>query len=535
MRKQGRLKTLSCLGVLVLAISMLVGGITPYAVAENESAEPQSITFPLEETLTLTAYISVPSSYTTVMQTLNDNKVFQEMEKMTNIHLEFITTELSVLLASDSLPDMFFEFRDYPGGSEKAVQDGILVDLRDYMQYAPNYSAIMETYPEIARELVTDSGMITGLGTIQLGDEVPWYGLAVNKTLLDELGLEIPETIDEWYIALTAMKNAGVEYPLNPSGWSWNTGFNYGIFTGAYGTIYDFYNENGVAKYGPIEAAFKEFLVTMNKWYSEGLIHPDFITPDGNVKNAQVLSRQMGALPYTYNLGEISDLENGVEMVGAPYPSLVKGETVHLRNYNFHNKLIDSIAVSTVNEHIPETLAWADLAFSKEGYLLYNYGVEGESWEWEDGAPSVLEQTMMPAELASLDKHPVLNYPAVDPAYASYDETELKVLYTIHPTYGFLRTPYNHFNEDLVECAMVWAQASDDWCMPLISQTAAEANTNSAIMSDVQTFVDETVIQFILGTKDLSEFDDFVAQVKDMGIDTVIANKQAALDRYMAR
>ena len=44
-------------------------------------------------------------------------------------------------------------------------------------------------------------------------------GPMIRKDLLEELDLEVPETIDEWHDVLTALKENGVDVPL-----SWNFG-----------------------------------------------------------------------------------------------------------------------------------------------------------------------------------------------------------------------------------------------------------------------------------------------------------------------
>jgi putative aldouronate transport system substrate-binding protein len=54
-------------------------------------------------------------------------------------------------------------------------------------------------------------------------------------------------------------------------------------------------------------------------------------------------------------------------------------------------------------------------------------------------------------------------------------------------------------------------------------------------MGDIQTFVSESVLAFINGTKSFDEYDAFIQQVKDMGVEEAVQIKQAALDRYNAR
>ena len=54
-------------------------------------------------------------------------------------------------------------------------------------------------------------------------------------------------------------------------------------------------------------------------------------------------------------------------------------------------------------------------------------------------------------------------------------------------------------------------------------------------MSDITTYNDEMFMKFILGAEPIENFDKYVAQVKKLGIDKVVAIYQAAYDRYRKR
>lgn len=54
------------------------------------------------------------------------------------------------------------------------------------------------------------------------------------------------------------------------------------------------------------------------------------------------------------------------------------------------------------------------------------------------------------------------------------------------------------------------------------------------IFSNIDTYMDETVSKFVVGDLSLNQFDSFVQQLKDMGIEDCIAIEQAAYDRYLA-
>ena len=51
---------------------------------------------------------------------------------------------------------------------------------------------------------------------------------------------------------------------------------------------------------------------------------------------------------------------------------------------------------------------------------------------------------------------------------------------------------------------------------------------------DISTYVAEKTLRVILGEEDTSDWDEYVANIKTMGIDTCI-QQQAAPDRYLAK
>lgn len=68
-----------------------------------------------------------------------------------------------------------------------------------------------------------------------------------------------------------------------------------------------------------------------------------------------------------------------------------------------------------------------------------------------------------------------------------------------------------------------------------ISLTSDESAEASALQSDIYTYVSEAIPKFILGDLDIeADWDEFVSNVKSMGIEDVIDIYQGALDRYNA-
>ncbi len=57
----------------------------------------------------------------------------------------------------------------------------------------------------------------------------------------------------------------------------------------------------------------------------------------------------------------------------------------------------------------------------------------------------------------------------------------------------------------------------------------------SKIMTDVTTIVNEKTSQFITGVISMDEYDDFIAQLKQMNVDRAVEIVQTVYDRFQAR
>lgn len=488
----------------------------------------------------------------TYIKSLDENIVYQELEKITGIKIKFITPaagqedeSFNLMIASGEYPDLIAN-RGYKGGGIKAVKDGVYLKLNDLIeQYAPNYTAVMAIKPDIARQTKEDDSTIWSFKSIQIDDEPSWAGPVIRKDYLDKLGLQMPETIDEWHTVLTAFKEKlNIETPmLLPLGRFYAAD----VFTGTFGSSTgEFLNKDGTVVYGPIEPGFKDFLSLMNKWYKEGLIDKDFATRDDKSLDAQMTSGKAGACATTF-YGSFSAYdqagkatEPAFNLVPAAYPVINKGDDVskvlHIGNKNWNSKGCD-LAVSTKCKNVEAAVRWIDYRYSADGYMLFNYGVEGVSYNWVNGPvefkygssffhPELQEKikTMHP-EYTDL----VLNNPdGVDTNTAS-DKYK-------GPYVAQLRNPLSFALSDAVYEAMdIWSKPGKDYILPPLSVTDSEAQVESDYMSQITTYKDEMMMKFIMGVEPLSNFDKYVTQIKGLNIDEVIKARQNQLNRFLGR
>ena len=120
--------------------------------------------------------------------------------------------------------------------------------------------------------------------------------MIIRKDWLNELGLAIPTTIDEWYTVLKAFKEKkGATAPLTIQKGDLRNDFAnaFGFFAPTMGN--GFYVDRGKVKYGWTEPGFKSFYATMNKWFKEGLLDPNFSTVSSSTIDANIASGKSGA------------------------------------------------------------------------------------------------------------------------------------------------------------------------------------------------------------------------------------------------
>ncbi|MFS6554331.1 hypothetical protein VPJ68_02290, partial [Parabacteroides distasonis] len=98
-------------------------------------------------------------------------------------------------------------------------RNGILIPLNDLIaEHAPNIQALFKKYPALEAMCTSSDGNIYALAGWwgDINDYVPDY-LYIRQDWLDNLGLEMPHTIDELYDVLTAFKEQDANGNGDPS------------------------------------------------------------------------------------------------------------------------------------------------------------------------------------------------------------------------------------------------------------------------------------------------------------------------------
>ena len=497
--------------------------------AESSQAGEMLPVYPVKTTEKLTYLLFLSGSVTSHFTNLSETPYAKELQKRTGIEVEYInptdTDQFNVMVASGDLPDLISWSWEtyYPGGATKALSDGVIKPLNDYMKdYAPNYSAYLAANEDINKGVKTSEGQYLYFPAVDAGNAM--YGPLLRKDWLDDLGLKVPETVDEWYEVLKAFKDKkGAIAPFTN-----HSPKDYAFIVGAYGVKGNFFLQDGKVKYGPAEENYKSYLQTLIKFYNEGLIDKDIATVDGKLKAARITSGQSGAtMGYpssfiTYTAGGI-EKDPKFSLAPAPYPVLNKGEKPQFANVSLPYILAtQGVAISTKCKNPELACRLMDYNYSEEGQLLSNFGIEGETYTVEaDGTFKFTDKVLKNPDGWSM--FDMLGAYAL--SYASGP-------YVRHPalTKAQLTLPIQY------EASQIWSDTDAlKHEVPPIRPNAIETELMNRIMADVRVYQDEMFLKFLFGDESIDNFSKYIEQMKALGIDRVLEIQQQAYDVYLTK
>ena len=515
--------------IIILIVLVATAMVLPAGGVQQATAPDQR---------TISVYDGLWENIATLVSDLNGTPLYTELERRTGITVEWVHPPaggdaefFNLMVAADDLPDAIYRnwATGYPGGPQKALDDRIIIPLNDVIERsAPNFAALMDRNPDWDRGARTDAGtqymfpFIRGHGSLLV-----FFGPALRADWLEELNLEVPVTLDDWENVLTAMraKTGGLGpltmTSLTSGGRNVNTGPGW---VSAFGLRMGFFRDNNVVKYGQYEPAYRDFLELFNRWYTNGLLDAEFITNDMAAFNAKVLNDRAGAfLGYTgSNIGVYLDAKRddpNFDLVAAPYPVINRGETPFSGQRDF--PLPGNGLVITTAARNPELVAeWADYAYGEEGHMLFNFGIEGESYNMIDGFPQYSDI--------------IMNNP--DWGVANGLGMYTRAVYS-GPIVQDERYIVQYLGRDQQRDALdKWFRTdAENNIMPPVTPTPEESQRLSAIMTEVSTYANEMFVRFIVGDEPLANFDQYRQQLRRMGVEEAIAIQQAALDRFNAR
>ena len=501
---------------------------------EGDTAEPGEFKLPIvDEPVTLTYFNADDTNAAIITNDWNDNEFYQEMERRTGVHLDFETvssadyqTNFNLMIASGKLADLIYVGASYYAeGVDAAIDDGYFLDLTDKVEeYMPNYNAIRTS--DIQYELLstTDSGRLGAVYELRQSKQGPWLGLWIRQDWLDDLGLDTPVTFDDYHEVLTAFKEEkGATAPLILN-WSGSDG-EFGTMSGGLNVLNSWQlDETGKVNFGPYMDAWKEYVTIMHQWYEEGLIDPDFMATDERTADmAKVVTGASGLFAALYTMPsvyEASSEDPNMNLAPVNPPVKNEGDEIHIRLRDSYTS--GNTAISADCENWEVALRYLDYLYTEEGALLANYGVEGDTFEFDENGDPVYTDKIVNNENGWTMTQTMASYLCPSAGIANWSDW----------TRELAGVP-----EKDQACYDVWSEADDTWRLPSsVTLTQDESTERAALYADISTIVKEQTAQFISGALDIeSNWDAYIASLESSGIERAIEITQAAYDRYLGR
>lgn len=528
----------------VLLVSACGGNAPEPAPPSGNSNTPAPQENGQEETevgypASLTYWAPLNANVSATLKHYGEMAAYKELESVTGTKVTFQhptagqdKDQFNLMIASGKLPDVIeYNWATVNKGADVLIKEKSIIRLNELIeQHAPNLNKLLSENPEYRKMITTDEGNIYAFPFIRGDDYLLTYGgIAIRTDWLEKLGLPMPQTIDDYYKVYKAFKtedpNGNGEPDEIPLLINFTNGSHAYYFLHAWGISDGFYQENGQVKFGAIEPAFQEFVAVMHQWYEEGLIDKDYAATDPALQDSKVTNNQLGSVPVFVGGGigrymELMREQNpGFKLTGAPYPVLRAGDTPELGQKESPFSGIGA-AISASAANPAAIVKWLDYKYGEEGHMLFNFGIEGESYTMEGDYPTYTDQIMKNPDKLPIAQAMGQYIMAIGSGPFVQDRRYMEQYASLPEQQNAIQT---------------WMNAKNEKWLPVLTQTAEESARFNSIMNDVNTYFNETINKFVMGIEPLANFDKFVDTLKSMGIEEAIELRQAALERYQSR
>lgn len=351
--------------------------------------------------------------------------------------------------------------------------------------------------------------------------------MIIRKDWLEDLDIPVPTTADEYYETLKKMRDEDANgngqndeiLIYDPSGFG-SIAQWFGLGTQI--TTVDVENKEVVSPW--YQEGVKDYFEYVQKLIEEELIDTSLIGA-GNEEVQQKLIENKASSIEQYNLSvhEESVVEGGAEYLPLMPLDAVDGiEPAAKIEPPF--LVWKKFSITKDCENLEAAIDFFDVIYSEEYADLLYWGIEGETYEVDENGVKTYKdvESSFDTKLASEGK-------AV--GNAIFGETVFPRVQFANLEYEFEVVPdYKKEHElEVMNYKPYYPNMSQNY---LAIPNDEQLEEKTRILNDLSTYSSELATKLALGQKSLDDWDDYMAELKELGLDKLIEIDQALLDRY---
>lgn len=499
----------------------------------TENVEMETIELPLvEEAVHYTCWIPVApyvSNFMNLEEFSEKTAVVKLINEATNVYIDFNAIaggqveeeSFNLMIAGRDYMDILGVMNYYSTGHEGAIEDEVIIDLKDDLQeYCPNYWNLLTSNDTAYMTQLTESGYMGCIAQLLKKAGTENQGMVIRKDWLEESGVTSTETVDDFEKYLQyALDTYGAYAYMNYSGMEANLAAMFNTTGGM-----EVHDGKVVHTYDSDE--FRNYLTKMNDWYKKGIIDVEFYNDTDVTTVRQDMANDLcsyveGSATNMSHVYDMNQDNTKMQLMGIDYPKAEGVDEIKVAKATTIIKNSDTWSISTACGDHTDLLKLVNWLYSEEGQLLYNWGEEGVAFDYdENGDPQWTDLVVNNAD--------GLNF-----MFASYLYATGTGSVFFPGVYDMEKEFYSYDDEQLAAVDTFASMGdSDEWSMPsYVSLTIDEQIEYNTYATDLETYTEGMILKFVMGDEPMENYDAFIEQCYAMGLQEMLDLYQGAYDR----
>ena len=472
-------------------------------------------------------------------------------------------TKLTLMKTDDELPDLLLCSNISVSSAKTDGSKGYYyLNFMDYIAYMPNLAKFLNDHPDYRRFVTAPDGGIYGLPQYmeaQIGAHPRNF---IKTSWLENLGLEMPNTVDELYEVLKAFKEQDANGNGDPNDEIPMMWANYArtpehTLLTAFGIIPASATEKPyyllqVSDEGEVYLAdatdnYRAYLQYMNKLWEEGLIYSESYTTDIKVQRELTRDDRVGIFSDSAGWVAKGDGVTSDDYYYSSFNALTSEYNttpVVPLTYGISNQCW--FVVSKDTEHPEEICRMIDYFFSDEGAMFGQSGDQSSYATYRAYEVPGLEECMgwfqFDAKPKGYDSWETYRhqYQTINNAFnvrslkGYVDDVILNM--TVEELDVIIETKADNFPLHGVQLAKRMAETGAEFVygIPNVMFTEEEGREFAPLQADIKSYCQTQKALFLTGELDIDDDDEwqnFVDTLNRMGLERLLELEQQAYDR----